>query len=275
MLEQFIYQNHQNEEMRLGEQGVFVNENSLRDFEWAVVSDNSRISNLQKRIISKNIPLVIVCDTEEEGLKKKNQVFEVMEKDALVVRYGKVFLGEYYLKCYCTGSKKTGYLQSRRELHTTLTVTTDQPYWIRESTTIFRDTKDSQVGKNDLDYRRDYPSDYTSEFRNKTLVNDNFVESNFRIIIYGPIINPTIYIAGHEYRVNIEISDYEYLTVDSIERKIELTRYDGTIINAYGDRNKSSYIFQKIPVGNCMVTWNHLFGFDVVLYEERSEPKWQ
>ena len=70
MLEQFIYKNHQNEEMRFGEEGVFVNESSLRDYEWKVVSDNNRISNLQKQITTKNIPLVIACSTEEEGIKE-------------------------------------------------------------------------------------------------------------------------------------------------------------------------------------------------------------
>ena len=55
MLEQFIYQNHQNEEMKFGSEGVFVNENSLRDYEWEIVSDNNRISNLQKRITRKEI----------------------------------------------------------------------------------------------------------------------------------------------------------------------------------------------------------------------------
>lgn len=275
MLEQFIYRNHQNEEMKFGEQGVFVNENSLRDFDWEVVSDNNRISNLQKRITTKSIPLVIICDTEEEGIQKKNQVFEILEKDTLTVQYGRIIIGDYYLKCYCTGSKKTMYLSDKRELHTTLTITTDCPDWIRETTTMFRDANHRQGGGKNLDYKRDYPSDYTSEFRNKTLINENFVESNFRMIIYGPVINPTIYIAGHKYAVNIEISDNEHLTIDSIDRKIVLTKYDGTLFNAFGDRDKQSYIFQKIPPGNCVVAWDSSFGFDVVLCEERSEPKWR
>ena len=275
MLEQFIYQNHENEIIRFGEEGVFVNENSLRDFEWKVVSNNNRISNLQKQITTRSIPIVIICGSEEEGLKKKNKLFEVLEKDALKVQHGRIILGEYYIKCFCTGSKKTGYLESKRELHTTLTISTDQPNWINETMTVFRDAGHRQDKGKNLDYRRDYISDYTSEFKNKTLVNRNFTESNFRIVIYGPVINPKIYIAGHEYAVNVEISDNEHLTIDSIERKIELTRYDGTVINAFGDRNKASYIFQKIPAGNCIVTWDNSFGFDVVLCEERSEPKWQ
>lgn len=275
MLEQFIYQNHENEIIRFGQEGVFVNENSLRDFEWKVVSNNNRISNLQKQIVTRSVPIVIICDSEEEGLKKKNKLFEVLEKDALKIQHGKIILGDYYIKCFCTGSKKTGYLESKREIHTTLTISTDQPNWIREKITIFRDAGHRQDRGKNLDYRRDYISDYTSEFKNKTLVNESFTESNFRIVIYGPVINPKIYIAGHEYAVNVEVSDSEHLTIDSIERKIELTRYDGTVFNAFGDRNKESYIFQKIPVGNCIVTWDNLFGFDVVLCEERSEPKWQ
>jgi hypothetical protein len=53
-----------------------------------------------------------------------------------------------------------------------------------------------------------------------------------------------------------------------------VTRNDGTTVNHFNDRNKASYIFEKIPPGNNAITWPGGFGFDVILMEERSEPKW-
>ena len=66
----------------------------------------------------------------------------------------------------------------------------------------------------------------------------------------------------------------EYLTIDSTTKKIFLTKNDGTIINQFNNRNRDSYIFEKIPAGSNVVTWNGDFAFDVILLEERSEPKW-
>ena len=33
-------------------------------------------------------------------------------------------------------------------------------------------------------------------------------------------------------------------------------------------------LFKKIPNENNVVSWNTSFGFDVTLFQERSEPKW-
>lgn len=273
MLEKFVYINGQNEHFNFGEEGVFVNESSLRDYEWNVVSENNKISNLNKKITNRSLPIVILCDTEEEGIKKKNSLFEVLEKDALKVTPGRIILGSYYMKCVCTGSKKSQYLQSKRLLSLTLTLTTDSPNWVKETTSHFAPAAQQQ-GRN-LDFKRDFKYDYTSEFKNKTLNNTDFVESNFIMCIYGPATNPTVYIGGHEYTVNTELSNNEYLTINSIEKTIVLTKYDGTLVNCFGDRNKDSYVFEKIPSGNNIVTWNGTFDFDVTLCEERSEPKWE
>jgi alginate O-acetyltransferase complex protein AlgI len=33
-------------------------------------------------------------------------------------------------------------------------------------------------------------------------------------------------------------------------------------------------VFEKIPSGNNIVVWDGNWGFDITLFEERSEPKW-
>ena len=66
----------------------------------------------------------------------------------------------------------------------------------------------------------------------------------------------------------------EYLTIDSATKKIFLTAVDGTTANKFNNRNRDSYIFEKIQPGGNVVAWDGTFGFDVILLEERSEPKW-
>ena len=66
----------------------------------------------------------------------------------------------------------------------------------------------------------------------------------------------------------------EDLTIESTAKKIFVTRNDGSVVNHFNDRNKQSYVFEKIPAGMNDVTWDGDFGFDIILMEERSEPKW-
>ncbi len=285
MLEQIQYINHVNETLNFGQDGLFANENDLRDYSWDAVSANDRISEFTKGIVNKSIPVFIRCSSELEGLTIKNKLFEVIEKDVLVATHGKMIVGDYYCKCFLTASKKSKYLIDKRLLKTQLTMTTDFPSWIKETRVVFRPTTGNNeevavnnnvivTAKRNFDYNFDFPYDYTSEMLNKTLNNTGFVASAFKMIIYGTCTNPTIHIAGHTYQVNAEVGENEYLSIDSLTKTIILTHYDGTEENVFNLRNKNSYIFEPIPSGQNVVTWDGYYGFDVILYEERSEPKW-
>lgn len=120
----------------------------------------------------------------------------------------------------------------------------------------------------------DFAYNYASELHGNTLNNAGFIGTNFRLIIYGACTTPTIYISGHRYQVNRIVEANEYLTIDSVEKTITLTKRNGEIVNCFNFRDRDSYIFEKIPSGSNVVSWNGDFGFDIVLIEERSEPKW-
>lgn len=279
MLEKIRFVNHMNEEMIWGEDGAFVNCNDLHDYSWDVTKKNNKIASFSKGVVKKTIPLIICCSNDSEGLAIKNRLMEIAEKDILANTHGKIIIGDYYLKCFITGSKKKKYLINKRYLEVSLTVTTDYPQWVRETATTFRingdaitDTQENK-GKA-LDYNYDFPHDYTSGMINKTLNNSGFIGSNFKLIIYGSVINPAIHIAGHTYEVECEIGKNEYLTIDSLNKTIVLTKSDGTMVNCFNLRNRDSYIFKTIPSGKNVVLWDNSFGFDVILFEERSEPKW-
>ena len=272
MLERITYKNHVNETLEFGNGGLFVNESDLHNFTWSVVSKNNKISSFSRGVITKTLPVVIACTSEADGIAKRNKLFEVAEKDVLANKHGRIILGDYYLKCYVTASKKTGYLQSKRQMAVTLTISTDFPFWIKETMSTFNYGAGPQG--NNLDYNNDFPYDYASNLIGKQLNNTGFVSVNFRMRIYGPCENPKVTIAGHDYEVSASLAENEYLTIDSINKTIVLTHTDGSTTNCFNLRNKESYIFEKMPVGMSTVSNNGNFKFDVTLLEERGEPKW-
>lgn len=271
MLEKIIYKNHMNEVINFGQSGIFANSNDLRNFSWSYTSKNNRISEFKRGIVTKTIPVIIQCDSEEEGIKVKNRLFECAEKDVLTMQYGRIIIGDYYLQCYVTASKKSDYMICPGYMKTSLTVATDLPSWIKETTITFGYGQGT-AGKN-LDFNNDFPYDYTSNLLGKSLNNTDFIETNFRMVIYGACENPEVIIAGHKYQVNVSIAENEYLTIDSVEKTIVLTHTDGTRENCFNSRNRDSYVFEKIPSGVSGVSSGH-FKFDVTLLEERSEPRW-
>ncbi len=272
MLEKIIYKNHINETIDIGTGKVFINENDLHDFSWSITSKNDRISAFRKGVVKKTIPLQIVCDSEEEGIEIRNRIFEVMEKDVLAMKHGRIILGDYYLRCFVTGSKKTDYLKSKGIMTVKLSVQTDFPDWVKETTTVFNTNSGNMTGY--LDFPYDFSYDFRNELANGSINNTGFVASNFRIIIYGFVSNPTLYIGGHEYTVNTEVGTGEYLTIDSVNKTIVLTKYNGEKVNCFNARNKKSYVFEKIPAGSSVITSPNQISFDITLLEERGEPKW-
>ena len=273
MLEQLKYKNHLNEVFEFGKDGIFVDTNTLHDYEWTVTKKNERISALTRKIAKRKLPVKIVCSSEAAGIAARNKLFEVAEKDVLAMKHGQIIFGDYYFKCFVTASKKNSYQVSNRLMDVTLTVTTDHPYWVKESTVSYSNTAATSTSGN-LDHPYDYPFDFFCNMKNQQVTNTGFAASNFRLIIYGECSDPTITIAGHTYKVNCTVNAGEYLTIDSVTKKIFVTDSEGEITNHFKDRDRESYIFEKIPTGAHSVAWDGTFGFDVILLEERSEPKW-
>ena len=276
MHERVKYQNHLGEEIDFGRNGIYVKSSELHDYQWDVVQKNGKISGFRRAVVQKKLPVVIFCTTVDAGLAARNRLVEVAEKDILASQPGRLIIGDYYFKCYISKSQKDGYLFSRRKMEATLTITTDEPFWVREISYYFRDSGSGDAGSATagFDYSFDYPVDYVCGFANGELTNPGFAAANFRMTIYGPCTNPTVYVGGHEYTVAATLAESEYLTIDSISKTIIKTAADGAKTNLFHHRGRSSYIFEKIPSGGNVLARNGDFNVDLVLLEERSEPKW-
>ena len=273
MLERFKYTNSFNETLEFGSDNLFVNENDLRDFAWEITSKNDKISGFKKGIVSKTIPIILKCDSEAEGVNLRNRLFEVFEKDVLAKKHGKIQIGDYYLRCYITGSKKTEYLIHKHYMLVSLIVQTDLPEWIKETTTSHI-METEGVGAY-LDYSYDYPHDFKNQFSNAIVENESFVASDFIMTIFGEVSHPTIFIGNNKYSVNVVVEVGDYLTIDSTNKTIVLSKENGEQINCFSKRDRDSYIFEKIPQGSSIVTSaNGDLQFQLTLLEERSEPKW-
>lgn len=274
MLERLKYKNHIGEVFESGAGGIFVNTNDLRNYEWAVTTKGNRITAMDYSVGTKTLPVIIACESEADGIAARNRLFEITEKDVLAMQHGRIIIGDYYFKCFVTKSEKSSYLTSKRSMALDLTLTSDHPYWVKETTFVFRKLNDGGLAGRMLDYSFDYPLDYTPTTGSWEINNTGFVGSNFRMIIYGACVDPAVYISGHKYQVNCTVAAGEYLTIDSIAKTVTLTAVDGSVMNKFNDRNRDSYIFEKIQAGTNRVLWEGDFGIDITLLEERSEPKW-
>lgn len=188
---------------------------------------------------------------------------------------GKLYVGEFYLRCFITATRKAEWESESSYLDNKVTLTTEYPMWIEEDMQQFRKAVANEPRNEYLDFPFGFPFDFLGGVSGVGyLENRENTPCNFRMIIYGPCTHPRIIITDHIYEVITKLSAGEYLVVDSREGTVSRVRNNGSTVNEFDNRNKKSSIFDKIPAGNNMVSWDGSFGFDIIQYNERDEPKW-
>lgn len=270
MLDKMKYVNSKGDVIQFGERPFYINENDLRDFAWGYETYGDKITRYTRTITEKNLPIYIY-DTENYQ-DSFNHLCDVFEYDVINNARGKLYIGDYYLLCNFIESKKSDYTRTEGYISNQYKLVTDVKWWIKETITSFRTDMTSNDGNGNYPYN--YPFDYASSAIGKKISNESYETSDFEIIVYGSCSNPSIAIAGHLYNVECSLETGEYLKINSITKKIYKVKVNGEIVNQFNLRDRDSNVFEKIPSGENAVTWSGLFGFDVVLLAERSEPKW-
>lgn len=264
------YVNHIGQELIFGEQGLFLNENDIRDYAWVVNATGNKINSFTRGIVKKTLPLVVFT---EKAKYVKNELFEIAEKDILAKKYGRLYIGKYYLLCYITELSTTEYLQKQGYSKLQLGLQTDIGYWIKESTTMFK-IQQEQQGKRNLDYNVDFAYTYLSSLKNLKLDNESFAAADFELKIYGAVEKPVLFINSHKYRVACSVEKGEILYINSLLKKVYIIKRNGEIVNCFHLRDKENYLFTAVPSGVNAVNWDNSFDFDITLIEKRSMPKW-
>lgn len=269
MLDRAKYVNNYGETIEFGTDGIIADIKKVMDYEWNYDVIYKKLTNFNKSTKSSDIKVVVYGT---DAAEKANRMYYIFEKDIDLQNAGKLYVGDYYISGYIYASQKAMYSSDKTAIKCTLKfVPTSR--WIKETLRHFNVQVSSSTGQHDLDYPHDAPFDYTSPL-DVLLKNNGYSASEFRLIVYGPATHPIVTIEGHEYDVDVDVARGEFLTIDSIEKTVFITNTKGETINCFSDRNRDSYIFEKIPTGNNSVAWNSDFQFDVLLLEARSEPKW-
>lgn len=209
--------------------------------------------------------------TTEEKLAQLEALHDDFELDVRNLTPGRLIWNDYYIECYAIkSSTKPG--EGNVQVDNTVLFWCPYPFWIKEDTRSFLPS--SSESEPFLDYPYDYPYDYYSgDSGSKIWVTDFPFKSDFRMVIYGPAVDPRILINDHAYQVFDNLAAAEYIVIDSKPGTVVKTTATGQRVNAFDLRNKEESVFEQIPPRKLSIDWSGTFGFDLTLYEERSEPR--
>lgn len=242
------------------------------------VEENDHVQDFERKITDKELQIEI--NAPKGGLPQAiDRLNEIAEKDIINVTPGKLYVGKSYLKCWLVGTSIDRWVNDLDSVSNEITVRSDYPYWITEEKYSFLKQEQSGAVSPWLEFPYEFPYEYAKVRNIQYIQNSNYTASGFRMIIYGPCINPLVRIAGHVYELRTTLYDGEYAIIDSStryskDRKIVKVKADGTQEDIFSSRNTESEIWQKIPPGRSIVSWSGAFGFDIILFNERGTPRW-
>ena len=276
MLDTAKYVNHLNQSIDFGSGGIFITSSELRDYEWKYDTDYDEITNFRKGVKEKKMKIIISASTEEEGIAKRNDIFQIFESDILAEQSGKLYQDGYYLNCYIVASKKAKWYLTKRYVEIEVTIATDQPDWVQEREFNFLKTEGTAAEMDNLKkYPYKYGYYYLNQVSSSAINNTAITESDFVLRIYGSVSKPLVKIGDNTYQVNVSLNVGERLEIDSRRKTVRLIHTDGYTENVLWSAAKEYYIFEKIVSGTQIIAWDGSFSFDLILIDKRSEPLWK
>lgn len=276
---EIFYINSENKKIVLSEWPIAIEDvTELFAKEWKYeITENrntnsSKIGKFYRTTDQKKISISIYADSEDEYKKCVESFEEMTETDILNEKPGKLWCNGYYLSCYIIADSPKDYEEEFYTIDNTITIIAEYPFWISENEYTF-----SSYGISSSDNKRypgRYPYRYANGLNNVYIINPHFIDSNFKLIVYGPVVNPMVSIGENRYLINIILDEGEYLEIDSRAGTVVKVMINGERVDAFHNREKKRTFFKKIPPGRQNVVWTGKFSFDLTIYEERSKPKW-
>lgn len=208
--------------------------------------------------------------TKEEREEEANHLFETTEADIINKVIGKLIYNGYEIQCYIIENKYVGKTERTRVVRREVKVYAPYPFWIKKKEYIFKYSDITST--NNKNYPLKYPYRYANGMKIVNVQNDAIDSAHFILRLYGPAVNPMITIAGNPYTVHAVVEAGEYIEINSLEKTVIKKMVTGTEVNLFHYKGKK--LFRKILPGQHVVQCGS-FDFDLIIFEERSEPRWQ
>lgn len=261
-------------EYNLKTNGMLIREANFHEWAWTPqgtqLQYGQRVSSFSREAAAYSTTLVF-AGPKYRRAELVTALHEDFELDVRNMTPGRITWGSWYADCYISASKTDP--ASNDWTQNTITIFCPHPFWIKEERRSFLPQDEPPAQQDFLDYEYDYDYDYfLGAIGNQRWVRSFPFASEFQMYIYGPVSNPHIAVNGYAYQVNDTLEATEYMIIDSRDNTIKKVLANGSVISIFDKRDKSNSVFEPIPGGTINLTWTGLFGFDLIIYDERSEP---
>lgn len=259
-------------------------EHELRDWSWSYsVGAAGAVASFRRRPDKPrevSLPVGIAAATGAEGIALRNRVEAVGEHDVLTRTAGRLYVGDWYVRCWIVGCSPTDYWMDDRLAELDLTLLVEDPGWVMEHSLTLVPEEGDGGGSTGFDFPHDYPVEFRRERLSRQVWNGGMEPMDFLWRAYGPCEDPWVRVGGDLHGVNVDVPAGSRLEVDSRARTAVLVSADGSVEGVYGSRvpgaeGSGTYLFERVPLGSSSLSWDNSFRMDFVTYEVRTACPWE
>lgn len=276
---EIYYQNSAGVKLDLCHIPYLLETGNIFDFKWDYTtstnlnSNGGKIDSFTKSITAKTLELSVIAWTEAEYKSALNKLVDVLEYDIVNLTPGRLYVNGSYLQCYITSGEFEDWESPADILSVELKITAEYPMWIFERE--FNFTPTGNLAKGSKRYPNRYPYRYANGTTTGQISQVSNSPANFKIVFHGPVSDPQVTIGGKVYGVrDIDLEQDDYVVIDSVNGTVRKYFKDGTSQNIFNCRTRENSIFERLKTGSMQVNWTGEFLVSVVVYEERSLPRW-
>lgn len=266
--------------LTLNEYPYYSEPSEFKDWIWGFNNQFGKLNTFYRN--KETWPLVI--GIANDSLKAHDDLCDIFSADILAEQPGKLVLRDWSLKCYITQAEYAYGTYTREfDRQAEFNVRAIDSTWYREKTRTFNGAAAGGGGDEDLwrDYVnlgsggvRGYNYGYNMPAQHSGQLDLAGSGNGYKIVIYGPAVDPVIYMNNHPIQIFITIDEGDRLEIVSNgpTKTIEVIKPNGVRYNAFTYRSKEYTPFIELS-HHVDLTFGDI-KFDITTIERRSEPTW-
>lgn len=278
MKDKIYYYDHNNVlKLTLNEWPYYSEPSDLKNWIWNYNEQFWRINSFRRE--KSDYQLVIGIDGDY--LRQHDILCDIFTADVLANEPGYLMLRGWKLQCYIVEAEYSYAFDLDRKA--VFKVRATDSTWIRTNIKSYDGTPGgSSFGE---DFGRDYTNDddiigrgynygYSQPESHYDSIDLPGNGNGYELLIYGPQVNPVVYLNNQPVQVNVTLSATERLRIvsNSTEKTIEILQPNGAATNAFVYRDKDHSPFLTLGQ-HTDLTFGQI-RFDFTTIERRSEPTW-
>lgn len=256
----------------------YADTQDLKNWTWKYDENYGRIENFQRSKRDYTLGIGVAGNS----LRLRDALCDIFTEDIIAGEPGTLVVRDWELSCWLVEAEYDYKLQLDRKAKFKVIAATKG--WTRRTQTSYNGIAgdgsgaDTDLGR-DYSYAegilgRGYDYGYSVTENHYAVIELGGVDNGFECLIYGPQVDPVIYLNGYPVKVNMAVAAGQTLKITSngSEKTIKLYSSSGIEEDAFVYRDKENTPF--IGLGQRTELTFGQIKFDFTTIERRSEPSW-